>query len=260
MRVWFTSSLLCLTLLVRPSPASAQGEPAVSGIVIDARSQRPLAGVTVQISPVDDPGGRRTTTTGETGRFVVRVARRGNFAVVARSPGFSPFGTSVRVAGDSIELFISLSPLAQSLPEVSVVESEVDLFVHELRRTFKPVGRSRLFDASQMEKTGQLLAGPFLLGQAGIIAVNCQRSAAFLPEGKVRTEPVQKEPADIWWPCFLDRGKPRSIMIRIDGGPPEPFDAISNRVLSEFAAMSVVQGGMVFAYTKDYALRQRQRR
>jgi hypothetical protein len=89
--------------------------------------------------------------------------------------------------------------------------------------------------------------------------VSCARSSAFLPEGKVRTEPVQKEPADIWWPCCLDRGKPRSITVRIDGGPAEPFDVVSSRVLSEFATMAVVSCGTVVAYTKDYALRQRRR-
>ena len=155
---------------------------------------------------------------------------------------------------------ITLARLAQPLPEVSVVESEVDLFVRDLRQSYKSVNRSRVYDAAMMEKTGQLLAGAFLLGQGGVVAVPCQRSSQFLPEGKVRTEPVTKEPADIWYPCFLDRGKPRSIMIRIDGGPPEPFDAISNRVLSEFAAVAIVQGGFIVAYTKDYAMRQRLRR
>lgn len=229
----------------------------VRGTVTDAVTGRPLAGVTVQLVAVDNLAGRVTTLTNDSGRFELRTDRRGTHNVVARRPGFAPFGLSIQVVSDTFALSVSLVPLARSLPEVAVIETEVDQFVRDLRLSYKAVGRSRIFDAAQMDHTGQLLAGPFLLGQAGIVAVSCQNSKSFIPEGKVRTEPVLKEPADVWWPCYLSRGKPVPIRIRIDGGPAEPFDAISSRVLSEFAAIAVIQGGNVVAYTKDYALRKR---
>ena len=47
-------------------------------------------------------------------------------------------------------------------------------------------------------------------------------------------------------------GKPRSVVIRIDGGPPQPFATISQRALEEFAALVVI-GRVVMAYTKAYA-------
>jgi hypothetical protein len=51
--------------------------------------------------------------------------------------------------------------------------------------------------------------------------------------------------------------EPRAIMIRIDGGPLEPFDAVRNRALADFAAFAIVGGGFVLAYTKDYAASKR---
>ena len=55
----------------------------------------------------------------------------------------------------------------------------------------------------------------------------------------------------------MDKGKPRAIMIRIDGGPLEPFDAVRNRALADSAAFAIVGGGFVLAYTKDYAATKR---
>jgi hypothetical protein len=245
-------------LLAQTATQDVRG-PIVRGTVTESRSARPLQGVTVQIAFRENLAERLTTLTNEAGRFELRPGRRGAYDLVARSPGFAPFGVSVRVDGDSLAIAINLTPLAQPLPEVSVLESEVELFASEVRRSFRSVGRSRVYDAAQLERTGQLLAGPFLFGQAGIHPVSCGRSSQFLPEGKVRTEPVLKEPADIWYPCYMDRDKPRSIMVRIDGGPAMPFDAISSRVLSEFATMAVIQGGIIVAYTKEYALQQRRR-
>jgi hypothetical protein len=232
--------------------------PLLRGSVSDASTSRPLSGVSVQIISVENPSARLTAITNDVGRFEIRVDRRGDFRLVIRRPGYVASERTIQITSDTADVSLTLTPVAQPLPEVSVRESEIELFVRDLRRAYRSVNRARVFDARQMERTGQMLTGPFVLGQAGVVAVPCQRSAAFLPKGIVRTEPVDHEPADIWWPCFLDRGKPRSILVSIDGGAVEPLDAIRNRVLSEFAAIAVVHGGIVIAYTKDYATRRRQ--
>lgn len=163
----------------------------------------------------------------------------------------------MKITSDTFSVSVALTPVSQPLAEVAVLEREMDMFARDLRQAYRAVNRARVFDTRQMEHTEQILAGPFILGQAGVVPVNCQRSSQFLPKGKVRTQPVEKEFADLWWPCYLDRGKPRSILVRIDGGPAVPFSAISNAALSEFAAIAIVAGGNVVAYTKDYATRLR---
>ena len=255
----FTVCSLCLHVGDLQSQAS-QGTRLLRGSVTDASTSRPLPGVSVLVVSVADPTWREIGVTDDGGRFEVRIDRIGTFRLSARRPGYVAAEQSVQVSSDTTTVAIALAPVAQPLPEVEVRESEVDLFVRDLRTAYRSVNRSRIYDVRQMDRTGQMLAGAFVLGQAGVVPVSCRRSAAFLPEGKVRTEPVEKELADIWYPCYLDRGKPRSILVRIDGGAFEPFDAINNRALSEFAAIAIVSGGIVVAYTKDYATRLRSRK
>ncbi len=243
---------------LRSQQASQGGNPPlVRGSVSDATASRQLSGVSILIVSLGNPSWREVAVTDEAGRFEVRVDRRGTFRLSARRPGYVASELSVQVTSDTTVVAMALTPVAQPLPEVAVLESEIDLFVRDLRTAYRAVNRSRVFDARQMDSTGQMLTGPFVLGQAGVVPVPCKRSSQFLPPGKVRTQPVERELADIWYPCYLDRGKPRSILVRIDGGPIEPFDAIGNRALTEFAAIAIVGGGIVVAYTKDYATRLR---
>jgi hypothetical protein len=263
MRLFLVAAIpLCLIVGDARSQDASRGAvtPTLRGVVRESLTARPLGGVAVHVVSVEQPSWSRTAMTNDAGRFEVRLERRGEFRLSSRRPGYTPAELSVRIASDTTSVSMELSPVATPLPEVAVREREIDLFVRDLRRAYRSVNRARVFDASQMDRTGQLLTGPFILGQAGVVPVSCGRSKQFLPEGKVRTQPVEREPADIWWPCFLDKGKPRSILIRIDGGPAEPFDHISNRALSEFAAIAVVGGGIVVAYTRDYATRVRGRR
>jgi hypothetical protein len=129
----------------------------------------------------------------------------------------------------------------------------VNLFVDSLRTEMRRYDHLSFFDTGALERSRQTLAGAFLFGQAGMKQVPCGRSALFLPKGTMRTVPVENEPADIWFPCVLARGKPQSVMVRIDGGEAQPFATISHRQLAEFAAFAVIGGRLVLAYTKGYA-------
>jgi hypothetical protein len=48
------------------------------------------------------------------------------------------------------------------------------------------------------------------------------------------------------------RGKPRSVLVSVDGGPATEFNAVSARNLGEFAMVVVANNSMVMAYTKLY--------
>jgi hypothetical protein len=149
-------------------------------------------------------------------------------------------------------LSIALRRIPQPLQPVVVEQTEVDLVLREMRRELRSQNHTRIYDQRALEKSKQLMAGAVLLGQGGIARVPCQRSAPFLPEGKVRTQPVEHEPADLFWPCTLVRGKPVSVLVSVDNGPLGEFNAVSARQLEEFAMVVVSHNNIVRAYTKLY--------
>jgi hypothetical protein len=173
--------------------------------------------------------------------------------VVARRVGYEPFWRNIRLGADTVLLAIALTRIAQPLAPVVVEQSEVDLVLQDIRRELRWNHHTpRIYDQRALEKSKQLMTGTFLLGQGGIARVPCQRSAPFLPQGMVRTQPVEHEPADIYWPCTMVRGKPRSVLVSVDGGPATEFNAVSARNLGEFAMVVVAGNSMVMAYTKLY--------
>jgi hypothetical protein len=170
--------------------------------------------------------------------------------------GYRPHTQSFTIDADTTRVTVRLAPVAQSLAPVIVDESAVELYVGDLVRAYRPVDHATVFSDADLKKSKQLHAGTFLLGKGGILPVSCQRSQTFLPKGKVRTSPVNQEPADVFWPCVMRRGKPVSVLVSIDGGPAREFSQISDRELDEFAMMVVIHGQLVHAYTKSF-VRQR---
>ncbi len=186
----------------------------------------------------------------DSGRFRLVVPRHGDVTFTIRRPGYEPFRRTIEIANDTVLLSIALIRIPQPLQPIVVEQSEVDLVLREMRRELRSRDRTRIYDQRALEKSKQLLAGAFLLGQGGIARVPCQRSAQFLPPGKVRTQPVEHEPADPYWPCTLVRGKPVSVLVSVDNGPLGEFNAVSARQLGEFAMVVVSHNNIVRAYTK----------
>ena len=222
----------------------------IVGRVTDSISGTPVRVPSIEVRYRDLDSLLVTAASDDSGRFTVLTPRRGVVRLTVRRPGYEPFSRQVALSTDTVRLTIALRRIAQPLSPIVVEQTEVDLVLREIRRELKSEDRIRIYDQKAMAKSGQLLTGPFLLGQAGIVRVPCRRSAQYLPKGKVRTQPVEHEPADPYWPCVMRRDKPVSVLVSIDGGPPGEFNAINGRQLDEFAMVVVSHGQFVQAYTK----------
>jgi Carboxypeptidase regulatory-like domain len=246
-----------LLSLAVPARAIAQGESGqfvVRGMVRDAQTESAISRVTIEaLWEGSNAAPRLTATSDDSGRFVLRTDRGGTLVVSLRRLGYQPQRRTVVIASDTTTLLVRLVRTSQMLPTVTVTESAVDFFVDSVRTEFLAFDHARFFDTKALEHSKQTFAGAFLFGQAGMQSAPCRRSAQFLPPGTARTSPVENEPADYWFPCVLARGTPRSVLVSIDGGPPEPFGAISQRELTEFAMVAVFGGRVVVAYTKAFA-------
>jgi hypothetical protein len=234
-------------------PAGQPGGVLIAGRVHDSVTNAALRGVAVEIRYLAADSLRVVGITDDSGRFTLRAPRRDVVQVVARRVGYEPFWRNIRLGADTLLLAIALTRIAQPLAPVVVEQSDVDLVLRDIRRELRWNHHTpRIYDQRALEKSKQLMTGAFLLAQGGIARVPCQRNAQFLPEGKVRTQPVEHEPADLFWPCTMVRGKPRSVLVSVDGGPATEFNAISARNLGEFAMVVVSNNNRVIAYTKLY--------
>ena len=224
----------------------------VAGRVIDSLSGAPVRASSIEIRYLTRDSLRLATLSDDSGHFRLSVPRQGPVRLTVRRPGYEPFGRTIEITRDTLLLSIALRRIPQPLQTVIVEQTEVDLVLREMRRELRSQNHTRIFDQRALEKSKQLLAGAFLLGQGGIMRIPCQRSAQFLPQGKVRTQPVEHEPADLFWPCTLVRGKPVSVLVSVDNGPLGEFNAVSARQLEEFAMVVVSHNNIVRAYTKLY--------
>jgi len=257
LRTFAALASVCVSAtVIRAQGTSPQtGSPnrvVIVGRVTDSISRLPVRVPSIEVKYRDSDSLLVTTASDDSGRFTAVVPRRGIVEFTIRRPGFEPFRRQVALTTDTVRLTIALRRIAQPLQPIVVEQTEMDLVLREMRRELKSENRTRFFDERAMARSGQRLTGAFLLGQAGIVRVPCRRSAQFLPEGKVRTQPVEHEPADPYWPCTMQRGKPVSVLVSIDNGPAGEFNAISGRQLEEFAMVVVTRGQFVRAYTKQF--------
>jgi carboxypeptidase family protein len=258
----FLSAVITVAALwIRPAEAHGQGAvgaqaPAsrvlIAGQVNDSLSGTPVRGSSIEIRYSTRDSLRFVTVSDDSGRFRLSVPHQGEVRLTVRRPGYEPFGRTVEITRDTLLLSIALRRIPQPLQPVVVEQTEVDLVLREMRRELRSQNHTRIYDQRALEKSKQLLAGAFLLGQGGIMRTPCKRSAKFIPEGKVRTQPVEHEPADLFWPCTLVRGKPVSVLVSVDNGPLGEFNAVSARQLEEFAMVVVSHNNVVRAYTKLY--------
>lgn len=256
-------AVIALAILwIAPTAALGQGPPApagardsrvlIAGRLNDSVSGTPVRATAIEFRYTTRDSLRLVTQSDDSGHFRLLAPRRGEVRLTIRRPGYEPFGRTIELTYDTLLLSIVLTRAPQPLQPIVVERSEVDLVLREMRRELRSRDRTRIYDQRALEKSRQLMAGAFLLGQGGIVRVPCQRSARFLPEGKVRTQPVEHEPADLFWPCTLVRGKPVSVLVSVDNGPLGEFNAVSARALEEFAMVVVSHNNVVRAYTKQY--------
>lgn len=110
--------LLAIAASLAPlTPASAQGRAGrIEGVVVEARSQRPLAGASVLI-----PRTNYGAMTNEAGRFVLANLPAGQYELVARRIGFETASVPVTVTADrTTTANFNLNETAITLDEVVV--------------------------------------------------------------------------------------------------------------------------------------------
>ena len=235
-----------------PLPPARDPRVLIAGRVKDSVSGAPVRATSIEIRYATRDSLPLVTVSDDSGHFRLMAPRRGEVRLTIRRPGYEPFVRTIDIANDTLLLSIALRRIPQPLQPIVVERSAVDLVLREMRHELRSRDRTRIYDQRALEKSKQLMAGAFLLGQGGIVRVPCQRSAMFLPEGKVRTQPVEHEPADLFWPCTMVRGKPVSVLVSVDNGPLGEFNAVNARALEEFAMVVVSHNNVVRAYTKLY--------
>jgi Carboxypeptidase regulatory-like domain/TonB-dependent Receptor Plug Domain len=108
---------LCASLLAAPVMAQATG--ALSGRVVDDRTNQPVAGVEVSIPVI-----ARTVMTDSSGVFAMRELAPMRYEVLLRKIGFQPTSATITVtATDGTEQVLRLVPAATELSKVLVVSS-----------------------------------------------------------------------------------------------------------------------------------------
>ena len=251
-RIHAPVTVLCMLVLLRTAHAQTPSA-AIVGRVLDAQSGVVVQGASVSLRSEAGDSLVAVVVVDSLGAFSFDVRRAGTYTLEAKRLGYTSQRRTVLVSRDTTSLTIALVAVARTLPPVVVEESERAFALHQLERNFRAMDHVRVFSAADFIRSGQLLAGTFLLGRGGINTVACQRSQGFLPPGKVRTVPVDHEPADIWWPCVMARNAAVPVRISIDGGAAEPFASISQHELKSFAMIAVIHGGaFVYAYTNGY--------
>lgn len=116
------AALACALLLAgATAPAGAQ---VVRGVVREADSGRPLAGVVVSLDPAEGGGASaaRAALTDESGAYALRAATAGQYVISAKRIGVRRFTSApFALAGDETRrVDVTLEPLRYELPTVTV--------------------------------------------------------------------------------------------------------------------------------------------
>jgi len=141
---------------------AAGNDPAVTGRVIEDRTERPITGAEVRVA---DPSGRvvARTLSGTDGRFSIDLPGAGDYAVTASHVGHAPASprrfTSAASGSVFVELRLSVAPVA--LEEITV-ETRRSGVLHEptlsgaiaRRQHFPAAGTRRVLLPSDLEFRG----------------------------------------------------------------------------------------------------------
>ena len=114
MRLLFTKIVLLLALLLGQRAALAQGEPAASGLVRDARTQRPLTFASVFLANTT-----YGTATDSTGHFALNGVPAGQYELTVSHVGYVLYKQLVTLP-QAAPFAIALQPADVSLAEVTV--------------------------------------------------------------------------------------------------------------------------------------------
>jgi hypothetical protein len=232
------AALLAAALLA--TPLAAQTPPAVVvGVVRDSAFERPLVEARVEFPAMD-----AVAITDSAGRFRLAVPVRDDLLLVVRRLGYEPITTFVAVRADTVALDVDLAPVATALERVVVTAERYSAFARDLERRLRTSAmRTRLFGPDKMTPAFAPTLGDFILGRAALVRTPCGRKAA-------AWETV----------CVAHQGGVLRVLVAIDeAAPTSDFAQVRSRPLDDFAAVVVVDGVLVQAYTREYAARRERR-
>jgi outer membrane receptor protein involved in Fe transport len=131
-------------------PAEVKPVGVITGKVFDALTLEPLAGATVIY------GVNRGTVTDASGRYRIQTDT-GNIDVTIRFVGYQPLTRSVYVkAGDSVELNVSMWPLAREMDKVVVSAGRMEQRLSELTVSMSVI-RAESIDAMHISDAQELM-------------------------------------------------------------------------------------------------------
>jgi TonB-dependent starch-binding outer membrane protein SusC len=150
--LWATA-VAGLALLATGLPAAGQGTGAVQGSVMDAATQRPLAGVQIVIT-----GTNRGALTDVRGRFIALQVPAGSHTVVAHIIGYGRAERQVTVRPDeTAEVTFELSQRAIELDAVVVTGTPGATRVRALPNAISQVNAAQITAATPVTTVTQLL-------------------------------------------------------------------------------------------------------
>src|SRR3990172_1290332 len=135
------------------APATAQQRGTIRGMVREASSQRPVAGVEIFV-----PGTQMRTTTDAQGRFELTGVPAGGAQVRVRAPGYSSaLATTMVGAGQAVVVDFALNASVVALDEVVVTGTGATVERKQLGNTIATV-KAEVIDAAPVRNFSEAIA------------------------------------------------------------------------------------------------------
>lgn len=142
------SAVMALFMTLTPAAGQEQGTATLYGQVLETPGERPIAGARIMLVPGD-----LSTTTGASGRFVLRGIPYGRFVIRFESVGYETRVDTMRVGpGDPVDITVHLAtqPVPLEPIEVVVRSASLDRAGFYERRDLGPQGT--FFTARDIER------------------------------------------------------------------------------------------------------------
>ena len=175
LRVFVSHTALLLCALLFAAPIAAQGTGALTGRVVNAATNQPVAGVELSIPAIS-----RTVLTDSGGTFVLRDIAVARYQVVLHKVGFQPLSSTIATTGaDVAEQILRLAPIATELSEVVVVSSMADLRLTSFEEHRRARMGGSFLTAKQLEQERGRALADVLQTVSGADIVRLGRGSAY---------------------------------------------------------------------------------
>ena len=233
------------------APATAQQRGTIRGMVREASSQRPVAGVEIFV-----PGTQMRTTTDAQGRFELTGVPAGGAQVRVRAPGYSSaLATTMVVAGQAVTVDFALNASVVALDEVVVTGTGATVERKQLGNTIATV-KAEVIDAAPVRSFSEAIAAR----EAGVSILPSSGSTGEGARIRIRGNASlsqNNEPVVYVDGVRVDRGSttinsPTGVPSRLDDINPEQIERVE--ILKGAAAATLygseASAGVIQIFTK----------